>query len=267
MNSMTRMRRVLRSLVCIALLFALTAASSDPVLAASKKKSKAVKNIVIALDPGHDTTHHGCTYGSFEEGFANLAIAMYCKQELETYKGVTVYLTRSTLDCPYGADPSTSAGCLTGRVNFAKSVGAAALISLHNDYDGELDKSQNGSKIIIPNPYYRPDICMTGFGLAQSILPQLNAIGLNTNNWKLCPNGTGIVTRNSGVGTYPDGTPKDYYALINKSKTAGLPCIIVEHAYCTNDSDLQNHLSTQAQLQELGIADAKGIAAYYGLSK
>ena len=262
-------KKIFKTAVCLMLAAAFVITMTSDVAAASKKKSKATakKNIVIALDPGHDTTHHGCTYGSFDENFADLAIAMYCKQELETYKGVTVYLTKTTLDCPYGADPSTTTGCLSGRVNYAKAVGAAALISLHNDYDGDLDSSQCGCKIIIPNPYYRPDICMTGFGLAQSIIPQLTATGLTVNNWKLCPNGTGIVTRNSSVSTYPDGTPKDYYALINRAKSAGLPCIIIEHAYCTNPSDLANHLTTADQLQQLGIADARGIAAYYGLSK
>ena len=260
--------RLFKTIMCFALAGAVVSTVVRPVdVFAKTKKAKAAKKVVIVLDPGHDTTHHGCTYGSFDEGYANLAIAMYCKQELETYKGATVYLTRTTLDCPYGADPASSQGCLAGRVNFAKSVGAATIVSLHNDYDGELDTSQCGSKIIIPNPFYRQDICLTGFGLAQSILPQLTATGLSINNWKLMPNGTGIVMRNSSVSTYPDGTPKDYYALINKAKTAGIPCIIVEHAYCTNPSDLANHLSTDAQLQQLGIADARGIAAYYGLSK
>ena len=260
--------RLFKTMICVALAGAVVSTIARPVdVFAKTKKAKATKKVVIVLDPGHDTTHHGCTYGSFNEGYANLAIAMYCKQELETYKGATVYLTRTTLDCPYGADPASSQGCLAGRVNFAKSVGAATIVSLHNDYDGELDTSQCGSKIIIPNPFYRQDICLTGFGLAQSILPQLTATGLSINNWKLMPNGTGIVMRNSSVSTYPDGTPKDYYALINKAKTAGIPCIIVEHAYCTNPSDLANHLSTDAQLQQLGIADARGIAAYYGLSK
>ena len=219
------------------------------------------------MDPGHDITHHGCTYGSFDEGYANLAIAIYCKQELESYKGVTVYLTRTALDCPYGADPFSSANCLYSRVDYARSLGAAAIISLHNDYDAQLDTSQNGAKVIIPNPYYRPDVCLAGLGLAQNILPQLTATGLGVNNWKLCPNGTGIVTRNSDVSKYPDGTPKDYYALINRAKSYGMPCVIVEHAFCTNPSDLQNHLTTQAQLQQLGEADARGIAAYFGLSK
>ncbi len=263
----TSAKHFIRTFVCAVLTCTIAGLLFIPADAKTNSKKKAAKNVVVVLDPGHDTTHNGCHYDSFVEEYADLAIAMYCKQELETYKGVSVYMTRTTLDCPYGADPSSTAACLSGRVNYAKSVGANAIVSLHNDYDADLDSSQCGSKIIIPNPFYRSDVCMSSFALAQSIMPQLTATGLSINNWKLCPTGTGIVMRNSSVGTYPDGTPKDYYALINKAKSAGIPCIIVEHAYCTSPSDLQNHLTTQAQLQELGIADARGIAAYYGLSK
>ena len=260
-------RRSLKTVLCLTLAVSLAAIFISPVSAKAKTKKAAAKSVVIVLDPGHDTTHNGCHYDSFIEENADLAIAMYCKQELETYKGVKVYMTRTTLDCPYGADPSTTAGCLSGRISYALSVGANAIVSLHNDLDSDYDPNVSGCKIIIPNAFYRPDICLAGLGLAQSILPQLTATGLGINNWKLCPNGTGIVYRNSSVGTYPDGTPKDYYALINKAKTAGIPCVIVEHAYCTSPSDLANHLSSQAQLQQLGVADARGIAAYYGLSK
>lgn len=260
-------RRILKITLCSMLVATLSLAPAGNVDAKAKTKKAAAKSVVIALDPGHDTTHNGAHYNSFIEESANLAIAMYCKQELESYKGVKVYLTRSTLDCPYGADPASSTSCITGRVNYAISVGANAIVSLHNDLDSDYDPNQSGCKIIIPNAFYRPDICLSGLGLAQSILPQLTATGLSVNNWKLCPNGTGIVYRNSSVSTYPDGTPKDYYALINKAKTAGIPCVIVEHAYCTSPSDLANHLSTQAQLQQLGVADARGIAAYFGLSK
>ncbi len=269
----TAFKRGLRTVLCVLLAFTVAFSVCDSVEAKAKAKSKAkaskkpVKSVVIVLDPGHDTAHHGTNYQGFDEGSANLAIANYCKQELESYNGVKVFLTRTTLDCPYGANPDSTADCLAGRVNYAASVGASAIISLHNDYDSDLDPSVGGSKVIIPNASYRPDICLAGLSLAQQILPQLTATGLGINNWKLCPNGTGIVTRNSGVSTYPDGSPKDYYALINKAKTAGIPCVIVEHAYCTNPSDLANHLSTPEQLQQLGIADARGIAAYFGLSK
>ncbi len=257
--------RIICAALALTVVFAL--AAPEPTFAAkAKKKAAAAKKVVVVLDPGHDTIHHGCIYNGFDEGSANLAIAMYCKQELERYNGVSVYLTRSTYDCAYGADPSTTAGCLAGRVNYAKACGANVIVSLHNDYDPDLDPAQCGSKIIIPNAFYRPDICLAGFSLAQNILPCLTATGLSVNNWKTDPNGTGICTRNSSVSTYPDGTPKDYYALINKAKTAGIPAVIVEHAYCTSPSDLANHLSTPEQLQQLGVADATGIARYFGLT-
>jgi hypothetical protein len=41
----------------------------------------------------------------------------------------------------------------------------------------------------------------------------------------------------------------------------------VEHAFLSNASDAENFLSTEAQLKALGMADATGIAKYYGLSK
>ncbi len=261
------MKSFIKKFISLALSVVIAASfvTSSTIDSEAKSKKTASKNIVVVLDPGHDTTHLGCHYEGFEEGIANLYIAYYCLQELQKYEGVTVYMTRYGFECPYGADPNQKGSCLDARVNYAKSVKADVLVSLHNDYDPDLDLTQNGSKVIIPNPNYKPQLCIAGATLGQSILTQLTATGLNVNNWKLCPNGTGIVTRDSETGKYPDGTAKDYYALINKSKTAGFPCVIVEHAFCTNTSDRVNHLSTPAQYQQLGIADATGIANYYGL--
>ncbi|SDB51572.1 N-acetylmuramoyl-L-alanine amidase [Pseudobutyrivibrio sp. YE44] len=256
-----------KKLLSLALAFtcSLSLFASTPINAEAKTSKKAAKNIVVVLDPGHDNTHLGCHYEGFEEGIANLYIAYYCKNELEKYSGVTVYMTRYGFDCAYGANPDSSADCLTGRVNFAKSVNADVMISLHNDYDPDLDKSQNGAKVIIPNPNYKPAVCAKGMAVGKSILSELTTTGLNVNDWKMCPNGTGIVTRDSDSGKYPDGSAKDYYALINKSKSLGMTTVIVEHAFVTNDSDRLNHLSTPEQYQQLGIADATGIAKYYGL--
>ena len=159
-------RRSLKTVLCLTLAVSLAALFISPVSAKAKTKKAAAKSVVIVLDPGHDTTHNGCHYDSFIEENADLAIAMYCKQELETYKGVKVYMTRTTLDCPYGADPSTTAGCLSGRINYALSVGANAIVSLHNDLDSDYDPNVSGCKIIIPNAFYRPDICLAGLGLA-----------------------------------------------------------------------------------------------------
>ena len=104
---------IILGLTMVVALFTATSFQSD----AKTKKSTAKKNIVVVLDAGHDTTHLGCHYENFEEGLANLYIAYYCKQELEKYDGVTVYMTRSTLECPYGADPNSANACLKSRVN------------------------------------------------------------------------------------------------------------------------------------------------------
>ncbi len=68
-------------------------------------------------------------------------------------------------------------------------------------------------------------------------------------------------------GTYPDGSVTDYYSVNHNSKLLGFPGIIVEHAYLTNAGDIQRFLGNESGLQQLGLADAAGIANYYGLSK
>ena len=59
----------------------------------------------------------------------------------------------------------------------------------------------------------------------------------------------------------------DYYSVNHNSKLLGFPGIIVEHAYLTNAGDIQRFLGNESGLQQLGLADAAGIANYYGLSK
>ena len=68
-------------------------------VAATKAKS-GNGNVVVALDPGHDSKHTGASYGNLREEELTLKIAQYCKAELETYSGVTVYMTRTSAACP-----------------------------------------------------------------------------------------------------------------------------------------------------------------------
>ena len=154
-NSLKRILALTLSVTTIATCFI----SSSTVSEAKKKSTTGSKNnIVVVLDAGHDSTHLGCHTDGFEEGIANLYIAYYCKQELEKYSGVTVYMTRYGFECPYGLTEDKTADCLTNRVNFAKSVNADVLVSLHNDYDPDLDTSQNGAKVIV-----LPELCITGY--------------------------------------------------------------------------------------------------------
>ena len=207
--------------------------------------------IVIVLDPGHGGVDGGATrtWGGkvYKEKTLNLAIAQYCKKELETYAGVKVYLTRSY-------DTYVS---LEGRVAYAKKKGANLFVSLHNNAD--LKSSRRGACVFYPNANYKKAISKSGKAVAASIQEQLVDLGLKNN---------GIAYRNSENGTrYPDKKLADYYSVIRGSKQKGFPGIIVEHAFVSNPTDCKTFLGSQAKLKKLGVADATGIAEYYGLKK
>lgn len=231
----------------------------DALQSAEETVGKSVKgagNIVVVLDPGHDNTHAGAHQSGLKEEELNLKIAKYCKAELEQYAGVTVYLSRpEDGSCPHPGTSSTD--CNAGRVAYAKSVGANVYVSLHLNSNG--NTSAHGAEIYYPNNNYNSSIGAAGGQLADSILNQLGALGLNVRGKK---------TRNSGDNTtYPDGSLADYYGVIRRSKLEGIPAIIVEHAFMTNAGDVNTFLNNEDGLRRLGVADATGIAAYFGLQK
>ena len=211
---------------------------------------KAGSGLVVVIDAGHggydggaESTFNGVTY---LEKYMNLKIAQACRDELQKYYGVTVYMTR---------DDDTFVK-LEDRTAYAKSVGADVFVSIHNN--SSESGSANGATVFYPNSNYNASIGSTGEGLAQSILNNLTQFGLKNN---------GVQIRNSESGdTYADGSLCDYYNVIRGSKKHGFPGLIVEHAFLSNQSDAEKYLNSDAKLTALGVADAKGIAAYYGLS-
>ena len=217
-------------------------------------------NIVVVLDPGHDGSHGGTSGNGVAESVINLKIAQYCKEELQKYSGVTVYMTRDSQTCPYGGSSVDAKSCNESRVAYAKSVGADIYVSLHNNSASLPEAS--GVEIYYPNTNYNPSVSRTGEELASQILRQLTALGLKNR-------GTKIRTCKDPVPEYqyPDGSQADYYAVIRNCKKEGIPAIIVEHAFVTNPSDVSNYLSTDEQLKKLGVADATGIAQYYNLKQ
>ena len=211
---------------------------------------KAGSGLVVVIDAGHggydggaESTFNGVTY---LEKYMNLKIAQACRDELQKYYGVTVYMTR---------DDDTFVK-LGDRTAYAKSVGADVFVSIHNN--SSESGAANGATVFYPNSNYNASIGSTGEGLAQSILNNLTQFGLKNN---------GVQIRNSESGdTYADGSLCDYYSVIRGSKKHGFPGLIVEHAFLSNQSDAEKYLNSDAKLTALGVADAKGIAAYYGLS-
>lgn len=211
-------------------------------------------NVVVVLDPGHDGTHGGSSANGFVEAQLNLKIAQYCKAELEEYYGVTVYMTRDSVSCPNGGGDNKS--CLQRRADIARDMGANLFVSLHNNYSSA--SSASGAEIWYPNQNYNPWTSQVGGSAASCILEQLTSLGLK---------GRGTQIRNANEDKYPDGSAADYYAVIRHCKEYGIPGIIVEHAFMSNSSDAANFLSNDEGLKKLGVADATGIAQYFGLKK
>lgn len=216
------------------------------------------KSMVIVLDPGHDSTHAGARKNGCIEEDLVLKIALYCKAELQKYNLINVYMTRETKACPYGASGITSSTCNASRVEFAKKKGADVYVSFH--LNSSVSSTPQGVGVYYPNGNYRPNIGAEGKGLASDIYKKLAALGLST--WA-----GGILIHNSENNTlYPDGSLADYLAVIRRSKEAGFPAVLIEHAFLSNINDVNNFLNSDAKLKKLGIADAQGIAEYYDLS-
>ncbi len=206
-----------------------------------------MSSLVVVLDAGHGGSDPGTQGNGVVEKTVNLKIAQYCKAELEEYAGVKVYMTRTT-------DTYLT---LASRAQVAINRKADLFVSLHNN--ANVKPEVNGASVYYPNSNYNASCGKTGKELAQIIQSKLTALGLAD---------SGIHIRNSENGTkYLDGSAADYYGVIKRCKENGIPALIVEHAFISNASDAKNYLSTDAQLKKLGVADATGIAEYYGLKK
>ena len=236
---------------------ALNAVMKEMGMAAGARTAEKAGEIVVALDPGHDNKHGGTSGSGLTEQELTLKIANYAKAELETYNGVKVYMTRTSASCPY-PETGSSGACIEKRVQAAAVAGAKIYVSLHLNSGSA---SANGAEVIIPNTSWKPELSTQGKELAQKILDELTAVGLNKRP-------TPIYSKDTTVGEkYPDGSISDYFAVQINAKEKGIPGIIVEHAFLSNANDVNNFLKTEEGLKKLGVADATGIAKYLGLSK
>jgi len=224
--------------------------SGASVLTAS---SSTTGKLVVALDPGHDSAHAGASANGLKEYELNLKVALACKAELETYSGVTVYMTRTSNACPYPG--TTSSADNTDRVKAAVAAGADVYVAIHMNSAGA---SAEGALVLVQNSNWRPAVASTGTNLGNNILTQLAKLGLKNR---------GTQTKDSDNGsTYEDGSTADYFTIPELCKENNIPGIIVEHAFLTNDQDAA-FLSDDSNLTSLGVADATGIANQYGLKK
>ena len=213
------------------------------------RTARSEKTVVICA--GHDATHTGASGNGLKEEELTFKVAQYCKQALEQYQGVTVYMDRDSISCKYPGQ-STSY-CLNQRIKDAAALGATVFVDIHFNTGGG-----TGAEVYYPNKSYNEGIHQDGQNLANKILSELSALGLTNRGAKIKDGTTGETDSN--------GNKDDYFTTNYLSKQYGMTGVIVEHAFLDSASDAAK-LKDENFLKKLGEADAAGIAATYGLSK
>ena len=212
--------------------------------------------IVLVLDPGHDTEY--CTRNHPDLGVneqdLNLTIALACRDRLEQYKGIEVYMTREDGSCPDAEHQGEY--CIEKRTGYATDLDADLFVSLHNNgTTGVYGAEANGTEVYVSNySAYTEE----GKKLGQMVLDNLSQLDLN-------PRGVFVRTKEE-KGHYDDGSVQDWYYLISYSVEGGHPGMIIEHAYMDNAHD-NAILKDEEKLKAMGVADADAIASYYQLQE
>ncbi|GEM_PF-2222277 len=205
----------------------------------------AAENKIVVLDPGHSAVLTGAAYNGYMEHIINLKVAFACKDYLEShYAGVTVYLTRYD-HSPVQGDSLKSD--LERRAQIAQDYHADILVSMH--FNASVNHNAAGCLAFVS---YQPNVSAQCNALANSILAQVSAMGLNN---------IGPIATQSGQYFDDYGNPLDYYAINRHCANRGIPGIIVEHCFM----DTQPEFLDDGHLAQFGAADAIGIANYLGL--
>lgn len=227
-------------------------ASQPAIMSVDEFSRHATGGMTICLDPGHGGSDSGATAFGAKESDLTLKIAQYCKEELSKYD-VNVVMTRTT-DTRLSEEAAMD---LKNRVEVAKKAGASYFISIH--INSALNSAAKGAEVYYPNTSGNKNLSSNGQNLAKAIQKQLTALGLYDR---------GIKIRNYTDGTTsydPTSSDKDYYGVIRYAKEANITGLIVEHCFISNKEEFDKYLGSNAKLQQLGIADAKGIVSALGL--
>ena len=227
-------------------------ASQAATMSVDEFSRHATGGMTICLDPGHGGSDSGATAFGAKESDLTLKIAQYCKEELAKYD-VNVVMTRTT-DTRLSEEAAMD---LKNRVEVAKKAGASYFISIH--INSAQNSAAHGAEVYYPNTSGNKNLSTNGQNLAKAIQKQLTALGLYDR---------GIKIRNYTDGTTssnPNSSDQDYYGVIRYAKQANITGLIVEHCFISNKEEFDKYLGSDAKLQQLGIADAKGIVSALGL--
>lgn len=228
-------------------------ASEASMMSMDEFSRAATGGMTICLDPGHGGSDSGANAFGQKESALTLKIANYCKEELAKYD-VNVVMTRTTDTRP----SENTAQDLIDRVMMAKKAGASYIISIH--LNSAASTSAHGAEVYFPNTSGNASLSSNGQAMAKAIQSQLVALGLYDRGIKIRNYMDGSTSSN------PNSSDRDYYGIIRYAKEQNISGLIIEHCFLNNPDEYNKYLSSDAKLQQLGIADAKGIVSALGLS-
>lgn len=228
-------------------------ASEASIMSMDDFSRAATGGMTICLDPGHGGSDSGANAFGQKESALTLKIANYCKEELEKYD-VNVVMTRTTDTRP----SENAAQDLIDRVMMAKKAGASYIISIH--LNSAASTSAHGAEVYFPNTSGNASLSSNGQAMAKAIQSQLVALGLYDRGIKIRNYMDGSTSSN------PNSSDRDYYGIIRYAKEQNISGLIIEHCFLNNPDEYNKYLSSDAKLQQLGVADAKGIVSALGLS-
>lgn len=211
-----------------------------------------VKSKIIVLDPGHCEIHTGATANGLKEEVVVTDIAQACKDALNNYADVTVYMTREEGEC---CEKFGLGDCLLARNNYARYLDADFLISFHINAAGS---TATGANVLAAyKSGYNDNVRKETQEFGNIVLSQLSAIGVANR---------GLMLRTSSVGNrYANGSLTDYYSIVRNGVWQNIPSVIIEHGFITSASDCSKFFKTVAKRKKLGKADAKAVISYYKL--
>lgn len=195
----------------------------------------ATGHTVVVIDPGHGGSEMGAAYAPYGEKELTLYVSQLIMNELMLYDNVDVYMTRA-------GDYDVSIG---QRVNYAQSVNADLLYSVHFNASGITTVKPQGSLMLISA---FGSLYATEAQLGLLNLQQLQAVGLKSR---------GFLTKLGRSGA-------DYYGIVRRAAAIGMPAMIAEQCYLDNETD-RTWLAQANSYVKLAHADATAIAEYLHL--
>ena len=209
---------------------------------------------VVCLDPGHGGIDGGTDAGLKTEKEYDLAIALYLRDALLANGRFDVVMTRDD-DSYLKYAP---------RADIARQANADVLISLHCNQVKE--DYVNGSQAFVSLiPEY------SAATLAGALLDSIDAsVGIKRGRVETrsdTGDSLGVYYWDSSrqwdmPGAYDLGQVSDYFSINTFSSKFGIPSIIIEHGYLSNEHDLAI-LNDDIKLKEMAEAEADAIIAFF----